>query len=341
MQHALSQSYELLLLRHCCIAQAFPLPFLLDFCAPAICPSPSAYVLGLRQHYLRQQQQQQGETGLFGLLPPDLSSLVFEGRRSTRWMMSSICSSRKGLRLLLGLLPLLNDASTSTLLQALLSCGELIGHMCAQADAVLAAAATTAATAATTATAATGGGRGGLSSSLFEEMMRSTGTGTAAISSVKPGTLLYSLFHPPEGKETASLCAFFLLGAVRVFRAAGPSKGAVLLAFLEFMCWGMKDIRARDIVQHAVRLLLLLLLFLLLLFLLFLLLFLLLPLVSFLFYSPLTLILGAACVVLLLLLFVSVLLLQSGSCLFALLTLHLPQADGAANPCQMYVPYET
>ncbi|OEH79575.1 hypothetical protein cyc_05126 [Cyclospora cayetanensis] len=190
---------------------AFPLPFMIDFSAPALCPSPQDYVSRLRHHYLRQQQPQQHEDGPLGSLPPDLCLLVDKGRR-------------------------------------------------------------------TRASAATANGEDGLSSSLFEEVMRSSGTTAAALASVQEGMLLHALLHPPEGNERATLCALLLLGTLRVFRASGPSRAAVLCTFADILCWGMQQRNAADIAKHT-----------------------------------------------------------AGSCLLALLTLHLPKAEALANPGQVDV----
>ncbi|XP_026192829.1 uncharacterized protein LOC34621537 [Cyclospora cayetanensis] len=277
LQHVLQQACELLLLRHCCTAQAFPLPFMIDFSAPALCPSPQDYVSRLRHHYLRQQQPQQHEDGPLGSLPPDLCLLVDKGRRSTQWIVSSVCSSSNRLLLLLRLLPMLNDACTSLLLQGLLSAPDVLSEACQCADDILASA---------RASAATANGEDGLSSSLFEEVMRSSGTTAAALASVQEGMLLHALLHPPEGNERATLCALLLLGTLRVFRASGPSRAAVLCTFADILCWGMQQRNAADIAKHTV--------------------------CRF----------GAA---------------RAGSCLLALLTLHLPKAEALANPGQVDV----
>ncbi|CDJ45567.1 hypothetical protein, conserved, partial [Eimeria tenella] len=314
LQHTLLQAAELLLLRHCCTSLPLPMPFLLDFWAPAICPSAAAYVSRLRQHYLRlqqqqqqqeQQQQEQQEEGFLGALPPGLNSLVTEGRSSTKWLISSVSSSSKGLRLLLLLLPMLTDACTALLLQGLLLCPEALLEVFAGADAVLAAAAagpSAAAAAAATegasgAPAAAGAGApaaaaaaavaGDCSLRLFEEVMRSTGTAAAALAALPKNSLLSLLLQQQsEGHERSSTCCFLLLGVLRVLRAAGPSRTAVLCSFLDVLDWGLQQQQQQQQEQASL---------------------------------------------------VAIAAHMSGACLLALLTIHLPRAEGTANPGQMKV----
>ncbi|KAL8273234.1 hypothetical protein Esti_002850 [Eimeria stiedai] len=275
LQQVLLQAFELLTLRHGCVAQGFPLPLLLDFSAPAVCPSPSDYTSRLRHHYyLRQQQQQQlqqqegaaAAEGFLERLPADLQKLAGDGRRSTRWILSSVCSSSKGLRLLLALLPMLPDALLSALVQGLLSCSEVLSKACKEADTVLAAAPLPPSSAPAGAS---------VSSSLFHEVLRFRGTAAAVAFSADDGRLLHALLHAAEGSELAALWASLLLSILRVLRAAGPSRPAVLSACIELFCWGVDNTSATAIAG-----------------------------------SP------------------------SGSCLFGLLTLHLPHADATGSPWQ-------